>query len=197
MGMFEDVLAWMDNRRRVAGRNVSDLWNDPYNALQKTAANTLQTVRELPDDPANFLGGGVGGIKGIKLSAQPTRDELAKIAHRLAIHQDVRPGSQGRVASIMEQGLNRGMVDPFEPYLTGKGWSWGRGNVGAEDVYLFDREALKYMGKGNPALKEGNIPLAHFTKQQLDDILSGNNQRQLDSMRDTTWEPPLFPDTTR
>jgi hypothetical protein len=62
MGMFEDVLAWMDNKRRVAGRNVSDLWNDPYNALQKTAYNTAQTVRELPDDPANFLGGGVGHI---------------------------------------------------------------------------------------------------------------------------------------
>ena len=60
MGMFEDVLAWVDNKRRVAGRNVSDLWNDPMNALQKTAANTLQTVRELPDDPANFIGGGMG-----------------------------------------------------------------------------------------------------------------------------------------
>lgn len=119
----------------------------------------------------------LGGVmKNIDIFNKPrnelTKADLMKVADRLAIHQDVRPGSADRVSSIMENGLNRGMVDPFDPYVSGKGWSWGRGQVNADDVYLFDRSALKYRGKGNPALKEGNMPLAHFTKQELDDIFS-------------------------
>lgn len=71
MAGLPDLLAWLDNKRRVAGRNLSDLLNDPANALEKTADNTLQTVRELPDDPANFLG--VGILRNAPLQAAATK----------------------------------------------------------------------------------------------------------------------------
>ena len=140
-----------------------------------------QTLAKLAAGAKGLLSGAalmpmVGGMKNVGILSKPkneiTKEDLMKVADRLAIHQDVRPGSADRVSSIMERGLDRGMVDPFEPYVTGKGWSWGRGKVGAEDVYLFDRDSLKYRGKGNPALKEGNMPLVHFTKSELDDLLS-------------------------
>lgn len=66
MASLADLLGWMDNKRRVVGRNLSDLINDPANALEKTADNTLQTVKELPNDPVNFLGVGTFIGKGAK-----------------------------------------------------------------------------------------------------------------------------------
>lgn len=178
MAGLQDLLSWADNKRRVVGRNLSDLVNNPADYLSMTAANIPQTIAE---QGAGMAPMGLG-LKGIRLSANPSREELASISDRLAIHQDLRPGSADRVSSIMEQGLNRGMVDPLEPYLTGNGWSWGRGKINADDVYLFDRGALKYRGKGNPALKEGNIPIAHFTKQEIEDILSGSVSRPMSDL---------------
>jgi len=69
MAGLPDLLAWLDSKRRVAGRNLSDLINDPANAIEKTADNTLQTVKELPDDPANFLGVGMMKIVGPQSAA--------------------------------------------------------------------------------------------------------------------------------
>ena len=69
MAGLQDLLSWMDSKRRVAGRNLSDLINDPANALERTADNTLQTVKELPDDPANFLGVGMMKVVGPQSAA--------------------------------------------------------------------------------------------------------------------------------
>lgn len=87
MGMIEDILARIDNGRRVAGRNVSDLWNDPSNALQKTAANTLQTVKDLPNDPANFLGVGA-------LASSATRMFNMGLINKNQFQQMVGPGAK-------------------------------------------------------------------------------------------------------
>ena len=66
MGMLDDVLAWMDNKRRVAGRNVSDLWNDP-----------MGTMRQIDDRAANYNRNVVPTIQGGMLSNRPmTQDEI-------------------------------------------------------------------------------------------------------------------------
>ena len=69
MAGLQDLLSWMDNKRRVVGRNLSDLVQNPSDYLSMTADNTLQTVRELPDDPANFLGAGVMKVIGPQSAA--------------------------------------------------------------------------------------------------------------------------------
>lgn len=86
MAVLADLLTWTDNKRRVAARNLRDLFNDPVNALEKTGDNTLQTVRELPNDPANFLG--VGVMKGIG-----PRYEAMEVARKNAVKMLGLPAS--------------------------------------------------------------------------------------------------------
>ena len=62
MPALADLLSWADNKRRVVGRNLSDLVNNPADYLSMTAANIPQTVKEYGEDPMNFVGGGVGHI---------------------------------------------------------------------------------------------------------------------------------------
>ena len=62
MPALSDLLSWADNKRRVAGRNISDLVQNPRDYLSMTAANIPQTVKEYGEDPMNFVGGGVGMI---------------------------------------------------------------------------------------------------------------------------------------
>lgn len=62
MPYLNELLSRLDNTRRVAGRNLSDLMNDPMGSLQKTAWNVPQLVKEYGEDPMNFIGGGVGRI---------------------------------------------------------------------------------------------------------------------------------------
>lgn len=82
MAGLPDLLAWLDSKRRVAGRNLSDLINDPANAIEKTADNTLQTVKELPDDPANFLGVGTFIGKGAKTWDAVSMGRAQKLAEQ-------------------------------------------------------------------------------------------------------------------
>lgn len=46
MPALSDLLSWLDNKRRVVGRNMSDLVTDPSGYLSMTAANTPQTIAE-------------------------------------------------------------------------------------------------------------------------------------------------------
>lgn len=88
-----------------------------------------------------------------------SRGDFDMILPHLSIHQDVH--GNGNVKSILREGLLRGMVDPamgLEP--DGRQWTWARGYLGT-DVYVFVTEKLKYLGKGNPRLAAGNIPVFH------------------------------------
>ena len=79
------------------------------------------------------------------------------ILPHLSIHQDVH--GHGNVRSILREGLLRGMVDPatgLEPNSCQ--WTWARGYLG-NDIYVFVTGKLKYLGKGNPRLAAGNIPM--------------------------------------
>lgn len=55
---FHKIFPAIDNIKRVVKRNVGDLVNDTENALSKTLHATIDTVKELPDDPMNFVGSG-------------------------------------------------------------------------------------------------------------------------------------------
>ncbi len=46
MPALSDLLSWLDNKRRVVGRNMSDLVTDPSGYLSMTAANIPQTIAE-------------------------------------------------------------------------------------------------------------------------------------------------------
>jgi hypothetical protein len=91
MASLSDLLSWMDNKRRVAGRNVADLAQNPSDYLSMTAANTPQTIREYGEDPMNFVGGGVGRVKGLNKNTgkmdetYPTQAALAGQAHSMGL----------------------------------------------------------------------------------------------------------------
>ena len=66
MGMFEDALAWLDNRKRVMKRNFSDLVNDP-----------VGTYQQIDDRAGNYNRQVVPTIQGGQLSNRPmTQDEV-------------------------------------------------------------------------------------------------------------------------
>lgn len=104
-----------------------------------------------------------------------TADELRSVAPYLAVHQDVRPGAQDRVESILSQGLKRGMVDPLEGVAFGDGWSWSGGFKDGM-AYVYPRGTLKYRSSTSPWLGEGNTPLFYMptTKDAaLEELLQG------------------------
>ncbi len=59
-----EFFAWLDNKKRVFGRNMMDLVNDPKNALLNASENAQETILEYLSDPINFVGHGVGGVAG-------------------------------------------------------------------------------------------------------------------------------------
>lgn len=88
-----------------------------------------------------------------------SRKDFDMILPHLSVHQDVH--GHGNVESILREGLLRGMVDPamgLEPNSCQ--WAWARGYLG-NDAYVFITGKLKYLGKGNPRLAAGNIPMFH------------------------------------
>lgn len=87
-----------------------------------------------------------------------TKFQFELIMNDLSIHQDFREGAIERVELIMNQGLNRGMVDSLANMVTGKYWTFSKGLIG-KPAYIFITGALQYKGKSNPYLKAGNIPL--------------------------------------
>jgi predicted nucleotidyltransferase len=94
-----------------------------------------------------------------------TRQDWQAIAPCLSLHQDLRPGSAGRVQSIMHEGLAHGMVDAVSQILSG-GWSWCGGSLSGVDTYLFIAGALRYCGPTDPHLARGNKALCHFLPER-------------------------------
>ena len=62
MAGLQDLLSWADNKRRVMGRNISDLVQNPTDALPMIAERAGETLIDHFKDPMNFVGGGVGMI---------------------------------------------------------------------------------------------------------------------------------------
>ena len=62
MAGLNDLLSWVDNKRRVMGRNLSDLVHNPTDALPMIAERAGETLIDHFKDPMNFVGGGVGHI---------------------------------------------------------------------------------------------------------------------------------------
>ena len=62
MPVLQDLLSWADNKRRVMGRNLSDLVSDPMGTVPRLAETAGETLTQHFQDPMNFVGGGVGHI---------------------------------------------------------------------------------------------------------------------------------------
>jgi len=67
MGPLESLSAWLENKRRVAKRNLSDMLNNPDDYGRMAAARTSQDMHEsmTPEGGLNFIGGPVGGLAGV------------------------------------------------------------------------------------------------------------------------------------
>lgn len=87
-----------------------------------------------------------------------TKFQFELIMHDLSVHQDFRDGAMERIELIMNQGLNKGMVDSLANMVTGRYWTFSKGLIG-KPAYVFISGALEYKGKSNPYLKSGNKPL--------------------------------------
>ena len=64
MPVLQDLFRSFHNTRRVVGRNLSDLVDDPASYLERTGDQAAITAQEYMNDPMNFVGGGVGQIAG-------------------------------------------------------------------------------------------------------------------------------------
>ena len=118
---LQQILAYADNVRRVMGRNVKDLVTDPENALSKTAANTLQTVQELPDSPSNFLGAGViKSLRGPQHEAMRLSQQHAALPpeqHGLGLPPDNTPQMRADALGHKDfyHGSKQDITGPFAP----------------------------------------------------------------------------------
>lgn len=68
MGALGDFSAWLDNKRRVAKRQLSDLFSDPNAFGEMQAARFDQGMQERLADPTSaldFVSGPVGGLAGV------------------------------------------------------------------------------------------------------------------------------------
>lgn len=81
MEILPSILSWIDNTVRVAKQNVSDLVNDTGNALEKTAANTADTINET-------LGTSKTDIQKFQDEFQQAK-EYGKDMPRLSVNPDI------------------------------------------------------------------------------------------------------------
>jgi hypothetical protein len=82
----------MDNTRRVIGRNLSDLVQDPRGYVEQTAENAANTLRNVATDPMSYVGGGLGRVKfmdraGREVTA-PTQASLSGSLHSMGMIDD-------------------------------------------------------------------------------------------------------------
>ena len=110
MTTLNELLSVLDNKRRVAGRNLSDLVSNPDEYMNQTAYNLRGTAQEMIQDPANFVGGGVGGVVKkfpMKMPTAETSPVMAKV-----VDLATRPRwSKGAVATKMPDGRFAVLVD--------------------------------------------------------------------------------------
>jgi hypothetical protein len=84
-----DLMAYIDQKKRLVGRNLSDLVENPNAVGEQWSDQLQQDVPEMMQDPGSYVGGGVGRIKmmgraGDEYSA-PTQAELAGRLHYLGL----------------------------------------------------------------------------------------------------------------
>src|SRR5574337_1629257 len=67
-GALAELNAWLENKRRVAKRNLADILGSPEDYGRMAAARTQQNMEEAMSDPTaglNFVGGPLGGLAGV------------------------------------------------------------------------------------------------------------------------------------
>ena len=79
MEILPSLLGYISSRVKVLKQNVSDLATDTGNALEKTASNTAETIKDTIADPMSFTGAGTLIGKGAKLFSFKEADRAAKL----------------------------------------------------------------------------------------------------------------------
>jgi len=79
MEILPSLLGYISSRVKVLKQNVSDLATDTSNALEKTAANTAETIKDTIADPMSFVGAGTLIGKNAKLFSFKEADRAAKL----------------------------------------------------------------------------------------------------------------------
>lgn len=79
MEILPSLLGYISSRVKVLKQNVSDLATDTGNALEKTAANTAETIKDTIADPMSFTGAGTLIGKNAKLFSLKEADRAAKL----------------------------------------------------------------------------------------------------------------------
>lgn len=85
MPVLQDLLSWADNKRRVMGRNLSDLVSDPSGTIPRLAETAGETLTQHFQDPMNFVGGGIGNIAGkfpLPHGTAPLREGHVRLYHQ-------------------------------------------------------------------------------------------------------------------
>lgn len=134
MAGLQDLLSWADNKRRVVGRNLSDLVQNPSDYLSMTAANIPKTVKEYGEDPMNFVGGaGTLMYRGLRKPYNPDypnhlewwsegKDLASRYGHNI-MEKDINPKApidlgfrtyetETRFNDVMDR-IRRGITDRF------------------------------------------------------------------------------------
>ena len=79
MEILPSLLGYISSRVKVLKQNVSDLATDTGNALEKTAANTAETIKDTIADPMSFSGAGTFIGKRAKLFSFKEADRAVKL----------------------------------------------------------------------------------------------------------------------
>lgn len=82
MGVIDQILAAIDNQRRVLGRNLQDWYTDPSGSLSKTLSNLPQAVQDFGSNPTNLVGG-LGTMEGALSVLSPVRPQLLRLSPKL------------------------------------------------------------------------------------------------------------------
>jgi len=91
MPSLADLTSWIDQKKRLVGRNLSDLVSNPQAVGQQWASQLQQDIPQMIQDPANYMpGGGIGRTKvmdasGRELYSAPTQADLAGRLHSMGL----------------------------------------------------------------------------------------------------------------
>lgn len=144
--------------------DMGDLEEAPFMAVSERSA--LQQMAKEMGLPATGTNEDLADLIRIG-NTHPSlwsREDFDKISPHLAIHQDIRPGSEERVTSIVSNGLNSGMADSVSSIERGE-HSWS-GGLKDGDAYVFLWGNVKFKGEDNPAFAPGNKPMFHIKTKE-------------------------------
>lgn len=96
-----------------------------------------------------------------------SREDFELVLPHIWIHQDFRGHDDEAVGSIMEEGLEHGMVDTLKG-VAGRGHSFAPGLVGGH-AYLFWPGHLNWK-RDTGWLNPGSKPFHHFVSQKGQDV---------------------------